>query len=285
MDEVVERVELDDVLEQLHGLIGTLRRGVITGCEATEAIVDTAIGFFRDGLGTHDELELVWNLGRDAVTEIAHHPEVMDPVLVEHYEEQMAGYLLGADLSARLDILLDSYRLRAGVDDPDVFEEVVDLGANGLVTHRLLLRLTSSVGRILRLAHELRFPQAIAAAVIPGPSNAHIADARRVPKDFCLALDLLAHLAAEPNTRTGANAIDLLLDVAAHDGHCAEAAARLPLHLLDKDHRTRLLAIHEARVEVYGETDGVYVPIGLRDLRANRIVRTALWQSHDVARV
>lgn len=52
------------------------------------------------------------------------------------------------------------------------------------------------------------------------------------------------------------------------------------MHLLDDGERQRLLAAHEARVELF-ISDPVHIPLGLELLRDNRVVRSAVWQAFD----
>lgn len=286
METAEDELGIDEVLDRTEESYDRVKRGIITGREGVDSLVKVFLDFSASEAGASDESEPVFALLRGTVEQIAYDRSVFDPVLVEYFEGEIRSRLLGAELSERLDVLLAEFRVRAKFEDTSVGAEVVDLAANGLESHPLLMTLNSATERILRTAHELRLPEALSAAVLPQSSHAHIADARRKPFEFRLALDLLAHLACEPGTEIGRCSVELLIDIASSVvDRCADAAARLPLHLLDENQRLRLLALHEARVDLFGEVNSVVVPVGIDTLRANRIVRTALWQAFDVWRV
>lgn len=286
MNGKLDRAGLDDLFELICTTLADLERGIVTGVEATDVVVQTLVAYLKEAVGSFEDQELAWHLCHDAVVDAAHHRSVRDVVLIDYFEEEVQSYLLGAELSEQLDLLLAEFRVRGNFDDPDVEDELVRLAADGLRSHPALLSVKSASERILRLAHELRLPEALAAAVTADRGNAHIADPDHRPDDFMLALDLLAHLACEPFAATGQRSIELLLDIASRPSDSsAHAVARVPLHLLDDAQRRHLLEIHEARVELLTGPDAVYVPVGLDTLRANRIVRAAVWQAYDVSRL
>lgn len=277
---------LDALFDRLSSTLQHLDRGIVTGVEATDVVVQSLVSLLKEATGSFEDQEFAWRVCEDAVTEIAHHRSVRDVLLVEYFKEEVQSYLLGAELGEQLDLLLAELRVRSSFGDPDVAEEIVELAADGLRSHRLLLSLRSASERIIRLAHELRLPEALAAAVTWGRSGAPIADADDRPDEFRLALDLLAHLACEPLGAVGKRSIEILLDIASRPSDSsALAVARIPLHLLGDAERERLFEIHEARVDIFAGAEAVCVPIGLETLRTNRIVRTTVWQAFDVGRL
>lgn len=280
-DGAITEVNIDTTADRLDEVVTSVAKGLVSGLEGVDVLVNEValyIGFTTD---TADLVDLLVGLGHDGAVRIAEHPDVSDPVLVEYYDARVDGVVLGPAIRARLDHLVDDFRSRHERHDQDVAYELTEVCRHGMWSHRLLMSSPPTATALVALAHELRIPEALAAAVMPTSGNSHIANQYRSTDDYHLALDLLAHLACDPDIEMSWRGVQALLDVAAHVETCSDAIVRLPIHRLTGDQTERLLSIHKDRVELFNEIDSVVVPLSLDLLRDNRIVRSALWQAYD----
>ncbi len=272
---------LDEAAALLDTVLATVSSGVRSGGEGADAIGRVVHDFLATSPAEPAEVELILDYARETGRRIAEDPDICDPVLLDYLDEQIARIRMGPELRAHLDLLLDSLDVRLQLGDPDVRQELVQLCEAGFVHQRNLLAVEGAPDRVVQLAYEHQLPEALAAAVRPAPhEHARIGHHHWNRPTFVFALDLLAHLAADPVSDTGAVARGELLGLAGFVETAGEAGVRLPLHLLTDDDRSRLLAIHETRVELFN-TDPVHVPVGLHILRDNRVIRSALWQAWD----
>lgn len=275
---MVDELSLDIVVKMVDMARDRMDEGVLTPVEAVEQINSRLGLFIRFGAVDGTDLELVIEYARVCVTEIANHPDVMDPVLVEHFEQWVTEAPLARELEIKLDALLERVEVAAAAGDEDTLHELVELCRHGRRDQQILLRLAGTAERILREAHRLGVAEALVGAVSPrfgyDGQIACIYDTERSQ----LALNLLAHLAADP--WRGAAARAGLLELTGYVETAGEAAIRLPMHLLDDADRARLVELYEQRVEVFN-SDELAIPHGLATLRDSRVIRTALWQAHD----
>lgn len=278
-DEEVRDLDPESTADAIDRMIGSLRRGVVTPTEAFESIKGTASLFLRFAVVPAEEVELVIQYARHAVEELALCRHVMDPVLVDAFDDWLDGERVVAELQARLDALLEPLVAEAHDGSAFGWSEIAELCRTGRCTHRSVLRLTTAAAQILRAAFEIGCTEGLRDAVSPRYHDCgQIARPDKDPSEFVLSLNLLARLAGDPDS--GASARSALLDLADHLEIAGEAIVRLPMHLLDDDDRARLLEIHERRVALFCE-DPVMVPLGVELLRDNRIIRTAVWQAFD----
>ncbi|CAN5435932.1 hypothetical protein BH10ACT1_BH10ACT1_23010 [soil metagenome] len=278
-----------DVLDQAAGaidqVVDTAQREVRTGSEAVDAIGRVVAEFLANVPAEPDEVELLLAYAREGARTIAEHPSIHDPVLVEYADEVLGGVRIQPHLQAHLDLLLDRLDVAIRLGDPGSADELRDLCRQGRRSHRHLLILEEAAERVIRLAYRLDRPDALAAAITPGPDGpAALAHHYWCRPQFDLALDLLAHLAADPESASGPLAREHLLELVGFVETAGEAAVRLPLHLLSDTDRARLLDAHEARVSLL-TADPLQVPVHLSILRDNRVVRSALWQALDASQI
>ncbi|MCD9625264.1 hypothetical protein [Rhabdothermincola salaria] len=248
-----------------------------------EKICETTIRFVRFSPASIADIDLIIEYAREGVAGIAGADGVKDPVLIEYFDERVVGDQLIDLVQARLDVLLESLESAAQRGDADAASQLTDLCRTGVRSHRLLLSLSSAAEQILRTAYRLGLVDALRDAA--SPANAHdgqVASRQHHRAAFELALNLLAHLASDPER--GAGARSALLDLAGFVETAGEAVIRLPMHLLDDGERQRLLTIHEARVALF-TSDPVRIPLGLELLRDNRVVRSAVWQAFDARHI
>lgn len=272
---------LDEAAALVDGVISSVRRGVVTPLEAIEQICATAGQFLRYAPATVADVELMIDYARDSAAEIAE--EVRDPVLLEHFENLILDEGVTDLIQAQLAVLLERLESAAHAGDAHAAGQVEALCRSGVHSHRLLLSRWNASEQILQTAYRLGLADALGAAVSPAQRlEGQIAEPGQRPAAFELALNLLAHLAAQPEGGERARAV--LLDLITFIETAGEAAIRLPIHLLDHDNRQRLLGIHEARVALF-TSDPVQVPLALELLRDNRVVRSAVWQAFDARHI
>lgn len=282
-DEEIWVLDLNEAAELIDDAQSAFRRGVLLPLEGVEKICATTSQYVRHSPASAADVDLLIEYAREGVAAIAEAGVVNDPVLVEYFDERVTGDQLIDALQARLDLFLEPLELAVSRGDASAANDLEETCRTGVRSHRLLLSLSSAAEQILRTAYRLGLADALRDAV--SPRNAHdgqVANRQHRPAASSLALDLLAHLAADPER--GATARSALLDLAGFVETAGEAVIRLPMHLLDGGERQRLLAVHEARVELF-TSDPVQIPLGLELLRDNRVVRSAVWQAFDARHI
>lgn len=278
-----QNLDVDSVAEAIDGALGSQQRGVLTASEATESIQGTTSLYMRFAVAPPAEVQLVVDYARRAIEELALRPDVMDPVLVEHFDEWLRGQRMADEVQQRLDALLDPLVEWAAKGDIDAQAELTELCGTGRQSNRLILSLKTAAAQILRGAHKAGCWAGLRDAVSPDlRGSGQIASPDNSRNEFTLALNLLAQLACDPDS--GADARRALLDLAQHVEMAGEAVVRLPMHLLDDDDRARLVEIHENRVQLFCD-DPLFIPLSIELLRDNRIVRGAVWQAFDARHV
>lgn len=281
MDGLAKAQDLDveSVAQQVDRALGRHRVGAMSATEARESILGTTSLYLRFAVAPAEELQLAIDYARHAIEELARRPDVMDPVLVEHFDEWLRGQRLADEVQQRLSALLEPLERRGSAGDTDALDDLAELCRTGRRSQRLLLSLNTAADQIVRAAHRARCANGLRDAVSPlHAGEGQIANRWSNREEFTLALDLLAHLAADP--AQGATARSALLDLADHVEVAGEAVMRLPVHLLDDDDRARLVEIHERRVRHFCD-DPLFIPLSVELLRDNRLVRGAMWQAFD----
>ena len=107
-------------------------------------------------------------------------------------------------------------------------------------------------------------------------------------RTYLRALDHLGHLAADPLDRGGSakSARGRLVDLARFGSTAADAAVRLPVHLVSEEQAERLLHHYEQRVSFHREIiDEEGAGPSEFDDRESTIIRTVLFQIKDAARL
>lgn len=278
-----DRVEQAAV--EIDQVVGHVGAGIRTGIEGVDAI-GRVVGTFLDSVPAEPaEVELLLDYALEGAATIAAHPLVQDPVLSDYAVEVIGGLRAEPVLRAHFQLLVDRLDVAIRLGDAGSIEELVALCREGRRSHRHLLGLAGTAEDLLHLAHRLELPEALAAAARPAPgAEARLGHHHWSRDAFIVALDLLAHLAADPGSDAGQRARTELVDLVAYVETAGEAAVRLPLHLLTEEDRARLLAIHESRVDLF-VADPLQVPVHLAILRDNRVVQAALWQALDASHI
>lgn len=162
--------------------------------------------------------------------------------------------------------------------------ELVELCRNGYETHQAMFSAVDSERDILALAYEFKIVAALDAAVRPtAPGRLASEDKSRgiaLPR----TLDLLAHLANDPIHPSGTLARDALVDLCGYPETAGMAGLRLPVHLLAHDQRAMLHSVYVEHEERIGP-EAIRIFITDEQLRDREILRSALWQANDAAKM
>lgn len=277
--DLIAQTSLNEAAEAMDRTVQALHTGAITPVEAISVVASNTAWFVQLSIADPDEHGLLLDYARDVARRISEMAK--DPVLVEFYEDQLESLRLGPEIEARLHNTLEDLEKAILDGDVDAYERLAEVCRHGFRDDRVLLSVGNASILVLRVAYRLHHVDALRDAVSPEFSHAgQIANPFESPDAYRFALDALAHLAADPHAPTGVEARDALLELVDHIDIAGDVAVRLPIHLLDDDDRARLLETHEARAALF-EDDPVFVPVGLEMLRANRVVRNALWQAFD----
>lgn len=278
----IGEMDLDGTVAVIDQALDGVNDGSVTGVEAVESIIGYVGLLLRFGAVDARDVEFGIEYAKATVEEIAEAPAVHDPVLVEYFEQWVCEAPLARELATRLDLLLDRLEQQLTIGTPEAREELVELCRRGHRSHTMTMATRAAPSRVLRTAWTHGVAEALAAAV--SPLHAHegqIANIRSTDSAQ-LALNLLAQLAADPDRGRGARRE--LLELARFVQTAGEATVRLPMHLLDDEDRTRLLEIHEERVELFHD-ENADLPLDLAVVRDNRVVRAAVWQAWDARHI
>lgn len=177
-------------------------------------------------------------------------------------------------------------RLRAAVSDgdDDARTELVDLCRDGITTHGRWFSNTGWSMDVLKVAYDVRLVAALDASLRPTTDGRLAARRWSDGHPYWTALGFLGHLATDPlHPVTAEQARTSLADLTGYPGIGADAAVRLPAHLLGADERQRLLEALDRRERLH---DG-WVEEGWDMTSLSReieLIRTVLWQASDCER-
>ncbi len=201
-------------------------------------------------------------------------PQRLDNQLRWILEQQVDGHNLGHTIRVLRSRLLEGDELAK--------IELVELCQHGYETHQPMFSAVDSERDIIALAYEFRVVPALDAAVRPtAPGRLANEDKSRgmaLPR----TLDLLAHLANDPQHPSGTLARDSLIDLCRYPETAGLAALRIPVHLLSQDQRALLHEVYVAHEERIGP-EVVRIFITDEQLRDREILRSALWQANDAS--
>ena len=207
-----------------------------------------------------------------------------DRVLPQRLDNQLRWILDQQGDGHNLAHTVRSLRSRLEVADGDAKIELVELCQHGYETHQAMFSAVDSERDIIALAYEFKVVAALAAAVCPtSPGRLASEDKSRglaLPRTF----DFIAHLANDPVDPSGKTARDCLIELCTYPETAAVAALRLPVHLLTADQRRDLHDIYVEHEDRLGP-QAVRIFISDEQLRDREILRSALWQANDVARM
>lgn len=207
-----------------------------------------------------------------------------DRILPQRLDNQLRWILDQQGDGFNLAHTVRSLRARLEENDSAAKIELVELCQHGYETHQAMFSSVDSERDIISLAHEFGVVAALAAAVRPtSPGRLASEDKSRglaLPRTF----DFLAHLANDPVDPSGHSARSALVELCSYPETAAFAALRLPVHLLTSNQRQELHDIYVEHEERLGP-QAVRIFITDEQLRDREILRSALWQANDVARM
>ena len=209
-----------------------------------------------------------------------------DRMLASTIERRLRWCLERQSLRVRFEILLADLERGLRKNDSDAVGRLAKICSTG--ANQRLFRALHWGGELIDLAGRHRLTGALYEALRPSAPGrlGHWRLYRGLT--FLRALDHLGHIAADPVDDDGAAkaARGRLVDLSRFRSTAADAAIRLPVHLVDERQAERLLRHFEQRAKWDGWTVGGDGPIpSEHDDRETAIIRTVLFQIKDADRL
>lgn len=270
----------DASIAALDRLMAQYRSGRLTAHETAERLLGTIEGYFA-GEDPRDDTDRFLAHALARIDELGVDPVDGDRSLSVLLRRRVEWRLDEPARRMRFDLLVADLDQRLAADDPDAAVELVDLCRSGLRSHQALFRVGDWALEVVALAHRHRRVDALVAVADPVHADRLGHPRRAGGRVLVSALDALAHLAAEPDAPTAAEARRGLLDLARSVELCGEAAVRLPVHLLDRDARAVLVELVARRHELTGDDPALDLPL----VRDTRIVEGVAWLANDASRL
>lgn len=283
-DALLSSPAYDEAVAAADDVARRFRSGELSAARAAEQLA-SAFGTYVGVADPRDELGLLVDYFLALGEDLGADPLTGDRHLGRWLEEEIAWRLNRPVLRARLDFL--SAELREGLDsgDPEAAEQLADICRFGARTHSPLFYPLDWGLEMLRLAHEFQLVDALVGALEPFNVGRLAGPGRDRSRAERVALDLLAHLAAEPTGMVGESARDGLLHLAAHLEVGAKAAVRLPVHLLSDQQRRQLVALLDNWDAVVSAESSMIRPPNHTLLRDLEVMRSTAWLAGDAARM
>ncbi|MCB0995313.1 MAG: hypothetical protein KDB21_09500 [Acidimicrobiales bacterium] len=274
----------DEAVTAADAVAEKYRAGDLSAARAAEQLA-AAFGTYLASADPRDELGLLTDYFLALGDELATDPISGDRHLARWLEEELAWRISRPVLRARLDFMLTELREALDVGDAEARQQVAAICRYGGRSHAPLFVPLDWGIEMLRLAHEYRIVDALVGALEPFNAGRLGAPGRDRNRAERVALDLLAHLAAEPAGPVGVEARDGLLHLAGHLEVGAKAAVRLPVHLLSDEQRRQLVALLDNWDSVVSSDRSVIRPPNHALLRDLEVVRSTAWLAGDAARL
>ncbi len=272
-----------ETVEAVSELRDRCRRSELTAEQFTVEVTDV----FYDYLADEDPRDDVMSLVDYCVTvaeSVCDLDLFADRVLPQRLDHQLRWILDQQSDGQSLTHLVRRLRARLEEGDVDARTELVELCQRGYETHQELFSAVDSEREIVELAHEFGVVAALDAAVRPTSAGRVAGEEKSRGMALPRALDLLAHLANDPMHEWGMAARDSLVDLCGYAETAGQSAIRIPVHLLNERQRSRLYEIYSQHEEAIGP-EIVRIFISEQQLRDREIIRSALWQANDAARL
>lgn len=280
-DELCPLHDVNSAADQIDSAIEKLHRGIVTEREVIGIAASAVFGVLTFSLEERDSVRTLVDYAMVMVEHVANLPGIVDPMLVDEFHHRLRGLIKGAEFSERLGGILDGLESSIQKGDQDAREELITMCRSGHHTHPHLLALRSAGEQIISAAHRTGTVEGLASAVSPRYSSAgQIADRERYRDNYRQAMDSLGHLAADPDH--GDQAREALVELVDFVETAADAAIRIPTHLLERTGRQKLLESYERRIEFFESRGGGEASILDFDiLRANHVIKSTIWQAND----
>ncbi len=272
-----------ETVEAVDELRDRCRRAELTAEQFTNEVTDVFYEYLADEDPRDDVIGLVDYCVSVAET-VCDLDLFADRVLPQRLDHQLRWILDQQSDGQSLTHLVRRLRAQLEEGDLDARTELVELCQRGYETHQELFSAVDSERDVLELAHEFAIVPALDAAVRPTAAGRLAGEEKSRGLALPRALDLLAHLASDPMHEWGMSARDSLIDLCEYAETAGQAALRIPVHLLTDRQRQRLFEVYARHEESIGP-DLVRIFISEQQLRDREILRSALWQANDAARM
>lgn len=220
----------------------------------------------------------------DAALAVCRLSRFADRVMPQRLDNQLRWILDQQGDGFNLSQTVRNLRSRLESEDGSAKLDLVDFCQHGYETHQAMFSAVDSERDIISLAYEFRVIAALAAAVRPTSPGRLASEDKSRGLALPRTLDLIAHIANDPIDPRGFGAREVLIELCGYPETAGAAALRLPVHLLTADQRQSLYEIYAAQEEGLGP-QAVRIFITDEQLRDREIMRSALWQANDVARM
>ncbi|MGI9604972.1 MAG: hypothetical protein ACR2P0_02415 [Acidimicrobiales bacterium] len=275
--------QFTETIAAIDAIGNRCRNSELSPDEFTTELTDVFYGYLADEDPRDDVVGLL-DYCVQVAREVCELSLFADRVLPHRLDNQLRWILDQQVDGQSLGNIVRTLRARLIENDELAKFELVDLCQNGYESHQALFSAVDSECEIIALAHEFRLVPALDAAVRPTSTGRLANEEKSRGLALPRTLDLLTHLANDPRHPSGTIARDSLVGLCAYPETAGLAALRLPVHLLVDDQRERLHEIYEAHEEAIGP-ELVRIFITDQQLRDREILRSALWQANDAARV
>lgn len=272
-----ETIEAVDAIRELCEV------DALTADQFTTQLTDVFYDYLIDEDPRDDIVGLV-DYCVQVATEVCELTLFADRVLPQRLDNQLRWILEQQADGHNLTHTVRLLRARLMENDELAKIELVELCRNGYETHQAMFSAVDSERDIIALAYEFRVVPALDAAVRPTAPGRLASEDKSRGVALPRTLDLLAHIANDPQHPAGTLARDSMVDLCGYGETSGLAALRLPVHLLSDDQRA---VLHEIYVEHEERIGPEVVRIFITDeqLRDREILRSALWQTNDATRM
>jgi hypothetical protein len=272
----------ETTVQKVEDLVVRSQRQQLDAGGFTVAVIDLFLDYL-DHEDPRDDVDLLVQYCVDWAGELGRLGLFEDRTLRTEVEQQLSWCLERQAQRLRFDQMLAELSRGLADGDDDTRIRLVDLCSHGIESHPRMFSTRGWALEVLRLAYDHAQVRALEGALRP------VHRGRLAPRTwnggapYRTALGYLGHLAADPVHQDPAwLARAALVDLAGYLEVGADAAVRIPPHLLDDDQRATLLEALQRRedVEQVSRLDG----FACRDMRReNELLRTVLWQAADCA--
>ncbi|MFT7473348.1 MAG: hypothetical protein ACI81L_000263 [Verrucomicrobiales bacterium] len=272
-----------ETIEAVEAIRDRCRTDAMTPDQFASQVTDVFYDYLIDEDPRDDVVGLV-DYCVQVATEVCEISLFADRVLPQRLDNQLRWILEQQGDGHNLAHLIRVLRARLTEGDELAKIELVELCQTGYDSHQGMFSAVDSERNLIALAHEFRVVPALDAAVRPTAPGRLASEEKSRGVALPRTLDLLAHLASDPVHPSGTLARDSLVGLCSYAETAGMAGLRLPVHLLSEDQRLRLHEIYVQHEEALGP-QVVRIFITDEQLRDREILRSALWQANDVARM
>lgn len=272
-----------ETIEAVDAIREQCRERAMTADQFTTQLTDVFYDYLIDEDPRDDVVGLV-DYCVQVASEVCELTLFCDRVLPQRLDNQLRWILEQQADGHNLVHTVRMFRSRLLEDDEVAKIELVELCRSGYETHQAMFSAVDSERDVLALAYEFKVVAALDAAVRPTSPGRLASEDKSRGMALPRTLDLLAHLANDPMHPSGTLARDVLVDLCSYTETAGLAGLRLPVHLLSDDQRALLHTVYVEHEDRIGpETIRIFITD--EQLRDREILRSALWQANDAAKM